>query len=46
MQGYISNYSFGLKAYLSSVGSFDPKIEENFFKEFIKKEFSEIYKIY
>ncbi len=37
MQGYISNYSFGLKAYLSSVGSFDPKIEENFFKEFIKK---------
>ena len=33
MQGYISNHLFGLNAYLSSIGSFDPKIEEDFYNE-------------
>lgn len=36
MQGFLNSKWIGLSSYLSSVGSFDPKIEENFFKKLSK----------
>lgn len=36
MQGFISTYMFGVKAYLTSVGSFKPEIEELFYRNLIK----------
>jgi dihydrodipicolinate synthase/N-acetylneuraminate lyase len=36
MQGFLNSKWHGLTSYLSSVGSFDPKIEENFFYKLSK----------
>ena len=36
MQGFLNSNWQGLRSYLCSVGSFDPKIEENFYRNFFK----------